>query len=501
MTSGAEGRASVLASATPIAAASVEPATTRASWWRVVLLFAVSLAACVVAYLAVTVPGAWFPGSAPRAWAADSLTLTRGEGARAGDELVVTAPDATGLTLVSVVAKFRSSDYPAVTWAAIGIPDTAIVRLLWYSDYTPQIVNSAPVAVEAGRPLPVLLARRSRMGRQHQRPCTRHSGAADRSRCASAVSSPSRWARSTSSATASREWLAFEGWTGTSINTIVGGADIQGLSLPALLAGAVALAVAHRLSAPAIRYPQCCRCRSPTMLGHVVRRRVASCSTPAGPGISRASCRRPSRSSRARTRPRQVSCRRRRTALRDSSKRRATCCRRRRRACSSSPTPSYFRDRAAYHLYPHNVYFDPRCPTPSRPPSTLRPGDWLVVYQRRGIQYNAAEQRLRWDDGQSVAAELKLRRFLRRAVPDRMIEPTLLGWLVPWVLGAGLVAALPRQDPRGVADGRDRVDAGLRLVRGRLPAHALDARAVGRGRAVRRARDRRTAGVVGGAAR
>jgi hypothetical protein len=67
----------------------------------------------------------------------------------------------------------------------------------------------------------------------------------------------------------------------------------------------------------------------------------------------------------------------------------------------------YFRDRAAYHLYPHNVYFDPLANSIPLA-SALRPGDWLVVYQRRGIQYSPAEQRLRWNAGQSVAAELKL---------------------------------------------------------------------------------------------
>jgi hypothetical protein len=65
----------------------------------------------------------------------------------------------------------------------------------------------------------------------------------------------------------------------------------------------------------------------------------------------------------------------------------------------------YFRGRGAYHLYPHNVYFDPRQNTVPAP-STLRSGDYLVVYQRRGVQYDASLQRLRWDGGEPVAAEL-----------------------------------------------------------------------------------------------
>jgi hypothetical protein len=41
-------------------------------------------------------------------------------------------------------------------------------------------------------------------------------------------------------------------------------------------------------------------------------------------------------------------------------------------------------------------------------PAWLRPGDWLLVYQRRGVQYDAAQKSLRWDNGPPVTAELKL---------------------------------------------------------------------------------------------
>ena len=67
----------------------------------------------------------------------------------------------------------------------------------------------------------------------------------------------------------------------------------------------------------------------------------------------------------------------------------------------------FFRGRAAYHLYPHNVWFDPyRNVVP--PADQLHAGDWLVVYQRRGVQYDAARHSLRWDGGVTVPVELKL---------------------------------------------------------------------------------------------
>ena len=67
----------------------------------------------------------------------------------------------------------------------------------------------------------------------------------------------------------------------------------------------------------------------------------------------------------------------------------------------------FFRGRAAYHLYPHNVWFDPY--HDALPPADrLHAGDWLVVFQRRGIQYDAALRRLRFDANATVPAELKL---------------------------------------------------------------------------------------------
>jgi hypothetical protein len=67
----------------------------------------------------------------------------------------------------------------------------------------------------------------------------------------------------------------------------------------------------------------------------------------------------------------------------------------------------YLRNRGAYHLYPHNVHFEPyRNVIPPR--SLLRPGDYFVVYQRRGVQFDPGAQRLRWDGGEPVPAELLL---------------------------------------------------------------------------------------------
>ncbi|MEO6749480.1 MAG: hypothetical protein ABI294_07815, partial [Casimicrobiaceae bacterium] len=67
----------------------------------------------------------------------------------------------------------------------------------------------------------------------------------------------------------------------------------------------------------------------------------------------------------------------------------------------------YFRGRAAYHLYPKNVKFEAFRDTIA-PAAWMKPGDWMLVYHRRGVQYDAERKLLRWDDGPPVSAELKL---------------------------------------------------------------------------------------------
>jgi hypothetical protein len=68
----------------------------------------------------------------------------------------------------------------------------------------------------------------------------------------------------------------------------------------------------------------------------------------------------------------------------------------------------YFRERAAFHLYPHNVFVAPR-KNELPPPERIKPGDWILVYQRRGVQFDPSAGKLRWDGGAPVSAQLKQR--------------------------------------------------------------------------------------------
>jgi hypothetical protein len=201
-----------------------------------------------------------------------------------------------------------------------------------------------------------------------------------------------------------REWLAFEGWSGTSINTIIGGADFQDLPLPVLMALTVALAGAAALLIER-RRPGTFGASTPMVLGalfliawlildarwtgNLVRQERETAQQFAGKS----------------TRDKHLAS--------DDAQLFALV----ERALQVLPSQParifvaadarYFRGRAAYHLYPHSVFYDPLS-NEVEWANDLRPGDWLLVYQRRGIQYDASLQMLRWETGRTTSAELKL---------------------------------------------------------------------------------------------
>jgi hypothetical protein len=68
---------------------------------------------------------------------------------------------------------------------------------------------------------------------------------------------------------------------------------------------------------------------------------------------------------------------------------------------------AYLRSRAAYHLYPNHVFYDLHS---TQPPDAhlLRPGDYLFVFQQRGIQYDAAKKKIRLPSGVELSADAKV---------------------------------------------------------------------------------------------
>jgi hypothetical protein len=368
------------------------------------VLFVAALLCCMVAYLALAVPGSWFPGASTRAWGAKDLTLARGTGGIVDDELMVAAMDATGNALVTLTSDFRSADYAAVAWIAIDVPDQADVRLFWRTDYRPDKLNQATVGVDAGHVLPTLLNKDPAwIGRITGLALAIHSSGplAKPIRVRGALAKPMGAVEILGDRAS--EWLAFEGWNGASINTITGGADIQDLPLPMLVAAALLLSGGvylgwHRFRPAAAPVPIAFVLIVLLVIGWFVldarwtwnfARQVRATAAEFGGKDNRD----------------------RHLAMEDGQlyafieKTRALMPKEPARVFVVSDLP-YFRERAAYHLYPHNVYAD-NAASAMPPANRLRPGDWLVAYREHGIQFDAAQGKLRWDGNQIVNAELK----------------------------------------------------------------------------------------------
>lgn len=388
-------------SALPTAApAAASPARLRIAAFGVLAL---GIVVCVVGYLALSVPGSWIGGAPQLQWTAAELSLKRGAGQLARDGLVLSAADATSTVVVSLGTSFRARDYPGIAWDVTGVPEGVEAAVLWYNDYQPSRVFSRSLSVETGRIRPAMVARDpSWIGRidglalvlrgSFTEPIIVH-GAAARPMTAAQVLGDRVG-----------EWLAFEPWNGASINTLTGGADIQDLPLPLLLAAIVGIA--------SLAYAALARWR-PDYFGPSQGAVIAAFFVGAWLILdARWQWNLVRQVDVTREQYAGKSWRERHLAAEDGplfafiEKVRAKL-----------PAPSvrvfmaadahYFRDRGAYHLYPYNVYFDPWHDT-IPPPSAMRSGDYVVVFQRRGVQYDAAQQSLRWDGLAPVKAELVL---------------------------------------------------------------------------------------------
>lgn len=367
-----------------------------------ILLFAAGIAITLLAYLAMAVPGSWFPAAGDRFWTARDLRLARGAATLASGEWVVQAPDANALVLLSGEADLRSTDYRVITWIAVGLPQNADVRMLWRNDYEPAKLNSTRVTVESGRLRPVVVADDPAwIGRITGIALALRGPIVQPVRIRGAVAQPMGAVEVLRDR--AREWFAFEGWTGTSINTIVGGSDVQDLPLTWVVAIAIALALALQIGLRWRAWPGrrdvVAAVAVLTLCGWLVldtrwavalvRQSIETGRTYGGKSVEE-----------------------RHLAAEDGDLYRTV--EQAKKVMPAQPVrvfvaaqAHYFRGRAAYHLYPHNVYFDPRNDT-LPPAATMRAGDWLFVYQRPGIQFDRSLNMLRWEGGQTRAAALEM---------------------------------------------------------------------------------------------
>ena len=364
-------------------------------------IFIAAFALCFIAYLAIAVPDKWFTTAPGLAWGPKDLAIGKGSGRIVGDELHVAPADASGLAVVSLKTSIRSADYAAIEWIAIDVPDHLDVSLIWRTNVKPEQNNTLPLSAVSGRLLRAVT-------RDHPAWIGSIEGLALAMR--GPMAEPVRIRGVVAKTLSAREtvvdrlheWFAFEGWSGSSINTVTGGADLQDLPLPVLLAATVALSA---LIAFAFRR------WLPSALPFGLFASVVAFGVAAWIVLD---------ARWAWNLVRQVDVTAERFAGKSYVDKRLTVedgplfafVQKAKEVMPDTPVrvfvaadSPYFRGRAAYHLYPHNA-FAPRANTLPEP-AQVRPGDWVAVYLRKGIQFDAAQGKLRWDNREPVSAELK----------------------------------------------------------------------------------------------
>ena len=389
------------APATPPASAS--PPTKLLSPSRIALLFAASLAACLVAYLAVALPGRWFSSAQDQAYRASQLTVSRGAAQLVGDDLVVARTAQDGNAVVSVNTDLRAIDYPVVVWSVSDVPDNGKVALLWRTDVEPSRLNTRPLDVASGRVLPLdVHADPHWLGRIVGLALVIQGPLDAPIRVRGVAAKPSDAIETLRDR--AREWLTPESWNGATINTVSGGADPQSLPLPLLLACGIAVAVGASLVAVRRRI----RATLPAIAMLAIALALASWFILDARWLANVARHTDDTAHRyAGKDERDKHLAADDGALYAFIDKALRVMPNERARVFVVADADFFRGRAAYHLYPHNVWFDPYH-NALPPADKLRAGDWLVVFQRRGVQYDAALHRVRWDGNVTVPAELKL---------------------------------------------------------------------------------------------
>jgi hypothetical protein len=379
---------------------------TLSTAWQGIAAVAASIASIViflVAYLGFAAPGPWFDARATLQWKARELSASRGTAQLTPAGLIVAAPDSTHTAVIALNTSFRARDYASVAWDAAGIPENAEVTLLWYSDINSSRVFRHPLSVESGRIAPVTLAQDpgwlGRIGGlalviqgDFDQPIVLRGAAAKPMSALQVLGDRVR------------EWLAFEPWTGASINGVAAPPQPQELPLPLVLAAVAGLACLLyaglswwklRVFGPALRASVAGILIAAWAIAdarwqwNLVRQAGATLAQYGGKSWEE-------RHLVAEDGPLFAFIEKVREKLPPPPA----------RLFMAADLP-YFRARGAYHLYPYNVYYDPSSGA-LPPPGVVRAGDYLVVYQRRGVQYDASVQRVRWDGQPPVNAELLL---------------------------------------------------------------------------------------------
>jgi len=371
------------------------------------LLFVASLFIVTLAYLVWTLPGAWFSRAPVKTWSASDIKATRGAFLGAKNGQAHFTPETNGLAVLVVNDHFPARNYPVLIWTVSDLPDGAVAKLLWRTDYAPNTQNQMDVVVENGRLLPITVAHESGWVGNVLSLALALQLPAPQPFTVESLRAHSMDALETLGLRI-KEWNSTSGWRGTSFFQLN---DPSALPLALLLiatlvllfVGAGALLLWRRWNDRLLDFPRTMPrywlysgmalfCMGWLVLDlrwttQLTQQAAQTWQTYGGKDwtqkhlaaedgalfafIEKARAELPATSTRI----------------------------------FIMAEAAYLRSRAAYHLYPHQVFYDLNT---TQAPAALRPGDYLLVFQQRGVQYDAAGKKLRLPSGVELSADAKV---------------------------------------------------------------------------------------------
>ncbi|MBS0327117.1 MAG: hypothetical protein JSS46_11325 [Proteobacteria bacterium] len=406
---------------------------------RALTIWIAALAVAVLAYLAAAKPGPWYSRVPEIRIAPSSLQLARGQGVLIRDALVIERTAGDGNAVVSTATNLAARDYARVAWRVRGVAPGTTGFLLWNTDVEPDRVNRMALTTQGGTLLPADASSDPHwLGNIRGIALVLH-GELERPVEILGAEAGSGDALETLRSRV-REWLGYARWSGSSINTVAGGADGVLLPLPLLLFATLVVASAalaglawRRGRAEAVPATASIVSIAPSMVllflvswlvldarwtfelarhVHDDGLRFAG-KTPAAKHLALEDGALFAFAEKARAMLPPIAA----DAPDTPDARDIPGTRNPPDPPDGAPSgvarvfvvadSAYLRGRAAYLFLPWNVWSD-RWQNTLPPADQLRRGDWIVVYQRRGVAYDAATHRLHWEGGSELPADLKL---------------------------------------------------------------------------------------------
>jgi hypothetical protein len=338
----------------------------------------------------------WGSNAAPREFAPDAMTLSRGEGRRIGGRWMVAPPASGATSLVALtMPAVPAGDYPSLRWEIAGA-DAAPLGLLWRSDREPGRIFSRSLDCDEGICRASLANEPAWRGSISGVALAVQGYAGSPLQVGALTLEPMSLRYSISRIGA--DWGSLERWSQHSINYLEGGSGLPLVRLAAFAALVLGAALAGYAWTTRRRHSASRATILWLMLAGVWMlvdaRWLADSAARAAQTLESFAGK--SESDRLRS-------------AEDGGLYafiagiRPQLEKEKGRLFVFSDDP-YLRGRTAWHLLPLNAWHDLRAQRPL-PSTAFRGGDVLILVQQRGIGFSREEQKVRWVDGQTFAVD------------------------------------------------------------------------------------------------